>query len=77
MKINNRVFYKMHDEITDMIIDKSADFVIYVSPAMYAYMIIIMSYHQIDTNYKPTILGHKVEINYSFKGNKYEVIQNG
>lgn len=77
MKINNRVFYKMHDEITDMIIDKSADFIIYVSRAMYAYMLITMFYRQIDKNFRPTILGHKVEISHILNGNEYEVVQNG
>lgn len=75
MKINKKIYYNMVDEIYDLIIDKSADFVIYVSPCMYAYMTLNNSYREVKKNYVPTILGHPVKINYKFKGKEFEVIR--
>ncbi|WP_279000619.1 hypothetical protein [Thomasclavelia cocleata] len=75
MKINKKTYYNMVDEIYDLIIDKSADFVIYVSPCMYAYMTLNNSYREVKKNYVPTILGHPVKIKTELKGKEYEVIR--
>lgn len=75
MRINKKIYYNMVDEIYDLIIDKSADFVIYVSPCMYAYMTLNNSYREVKKNYVPTILGHPVKINHKLKGKEFEVIR--
>lgn len=75
MRINKNIFYKMVDEIYDLIIDKSSDFIIYVSPCMFAYMNLNNSYKKIKKNYTPTILGHPVKIKTELKGKEYEVVK--
>lgn len=75
MRINKNIYYKMVDEIYDLIIDKSANFIIYVSPCMFSYMNLNNSYKEIRKNYIPTILGHPVKINPELKGKEYEVVK--
>lgn len=75
MRINKNIYYRMVNEIYDLIIDKSADFIIYVSPCMFAYMNLNNSYKEIKKNYIPTILGHPVKIKTELKGEEFEVIR--
>lgn len=75
MRVNKKIYYTMVDEIYNLIIDKSADFVIYVSPCMFAYMNLSNSYKEIKKNYIPTILGHPVYLKTELHGKEYEVVK--
>lgn len=72
MKINKNVYYRMVDKVYDRALGKKGDFNIYVSSAMYSFMILNASYKTINYNYTPTILNHEVVINSSLKGDEFE-----
>lgn len=75
MKINQQVCDNMINRIYDVILDKSHKFIIYVSPCMYAYLILSRSYKKINKNYKPTILNHHVLEKEYLHGDEYEVVK--
>ena len=76
MKVNRRAYDSLVDEIYDLLLGKDGEYVIYVSPAMCAYIRMIQSYKIVANNYVATILGFPVLAKTGLQGKKFEVIKN-
>lgn len=75
MKINRRMYTKMMEKIYDVLLGKDGDYVVYISPAMHAYIVMICA-SKVINNHVVTILGFPVLPKTGLRGKDFEVIKN-